>query len=461
MGLQGVNMGLRRLASQAGPPEFSLANRQKRAAHERLSSRMRAARFETDRLFSLLRGEALLEAPIPGQAPLIFYLGHLEAFDWTLLCRDGLGHRSFEPRFDEMFAPRADAARPSTGDAAAWPTVPAVRAHNRKLRASIDEALNASAFANRIAHPAPSDLGSVEMAIEHRLLHAEVLAWLIHRLPARMKKGGPLPTPWSETRESRFIRVNAGHARMGLKPEEAGFRWDHEYESRNVDVPAFDMASAKVTNGEFMRFVQEGGYAERSFWSLEAWNRLQASGIRHPAFWLQEGGTWKWRAMFGEVPLGSSWPVYVSHAEAAAYARWSNSRLPTEAEFHLAAYGSATDEERAFPWGNEAPRAAHGVFGFERWDADPVQSHPAGDTPNGISELVGNGWEWTSTPFAPLRREAAAGRCHGFAPNLADGQRFVLKGASPRTAIALVRRSFRNGLLPHDRFAYTTFRCVR
>ena len=105
--------------------------------------------------------------------------------------------------------------------------------------------------------------------------------------------------------------------------------------------------------------------------------------------------------MFGLIPLPPSWPVYVSLAEASAFARWRGARLPTEAEFQRAAYGSPAGE-RQHPWGDEAPAPRHGVFDFASWDPEPAGSHPDGASAWGVEDLVGNGWEWTSTPFAPF-----------------------------------------------------------
>src|SRR5204863_5070083 len=111
---------------------------------------------------------------------------------------------------------------------------------------------------------------------------------------------------------------------------------------------------------------------------------------------------WSWRGMFELIPLPLAWPVYVSQAEAAAYAKWLGARLPSEAEYQRAAYGSPDGSPRAHPWGADAPSAAHGVFDFTSWDPEPAGSHPAGASAWGIQDLVGNGWEWTRSVFEPF-----------------------------------------------------------
>ena len=164
--------------------------------------------------------------------------------------------------------------------------------------------------------------------------------------------------------------------------------------------------------------------------------------------------------MFGGIPLPLSWPVYVSHAEAAAYCRWAGKKLPSEAQWHRAAYGAPDGTERSYPWGETAPDRTRGNFNFESWDAGPVDAHPAGASAFGIFDLLGNGWEWTSTHFGPFPGFRAAPYYPGYSANFFDGRHFVMKGGSPQTDACMLRRSFRNWFQPRYSYVYTTFRCV-
>lgn len=164
--------------------------------------------------------------------------------------------------------------------------------------------------------------------------------------------------------------------------------------------------------------------------------------------------------MFGTIPLPLSWPVYVSHAEAAAYARWAGRKLPTEAQWHRAAYGTWEGREREYPWGDSPPDAARGNLHHTNWDATPVDAYPGGTSAFGGCDLVGNGWEWTSTPFAALPGFEPFSFYAGYSANFFDGQHFVMKGGSPRTDACMLRRSFRNWFQPHYPYVYATFRCV-
>jgi formylglycine-generating enzyme required for sulfatase activity len=153
--------------------------------------------------------------------------------------------------------------------------------------------------------------------------------------------------------------------------------------------------------------------------------------------------------------------VYVSHAEASAFARWRGARLPTESEFQRAAFGTVPGDERVHPWGDAEPSPQRGMFDFASWDPAPAGSHPAGRSAFGVEDLVGNGWEWTSTVFAPFPGFRAMASYPEYSADFFDGEHFVMKGASTATARELLRPSFRNWFRPHYPYVYATFRLAR
>jgi formylglycine-generating enzyme required for sulfatase activity len=154
--------------------------------------------------------------------------------------------------------------------------------------------------------------------------------------------------------------------------------------------------------------------------------------------------------MFEEVPLPLDWPVYVSQAEASAYARWKGRRLMTEAEFHRAAYGT--------PDGADVAEVPAGHFDFASVDPIPVGSFAP--SPFGVFDLVGNGWEWTSTVFAPFDGFTPMRSYPEYSADFFDGLHYVIKGASPATARELVRPSFRNWFRANYPYVYAKFRTV-
>jgi formylglycine-generating enzyme required for sulfatase activity len=240
----------------------------------------------------------------------------------------------------------------------------------------------------------------------------------------------------------------------------ARFGWDNEFPRHGVEVPAFEIDRYDVTNEQFLDFVEAGGYRREDLWKPSDWRWLLTAGIGHPQFWVPSNGDWQWRGMFENRPLPAGWPVYVTQAEASAYARWRGKRLPTEAEIHRAAYGSPREEERDFPWGGEAPDSTRGNFGFERWEPTNVGSFPAGASAWGVEDLLGYGWEWTSTVFDGFPGFEPMPSYPQYSTDFFDGQHYVLKGGSPATAVPLLRRSFRNWFRPNYPYVYATFRCA-
>ena len=187
---------------------------------------------------------------------------------------------------------------------------------------------------------------------------------------------------------------------------------------------------------------------------------MNATGAAAPHFWARGEREWFWRGMFEFAPLPLDAPVYVTYDEAAAYARWKGKRLPTEAEFHRAAYGTHSGEERSHPWGEEPPDSTRGRFDFASYEPVDAGSHPGGVSAWGVHDLVGNGWEWTSSIFNGFPGFTPMPSYPEYSADFFDEAHYVLKGASPVTSSALIRRSFRNWFRPNYPYVFAKFRCV-
>jgi ergothioneine biosynthesis protein EgtB len=441
--------------------------------HE-LLARLDQARAQSDRLFDLVRPEFLYQRPIPERHRIIFYVGHLEAFDWNLLRERVFGRTSFHSEFDQLFAfgiDPVDGGLPSD-QPADWPSLTRVRDYVSQARQAIDAGLAAAAFH---AHEESSPGLLLNVAIEHRVMHAETLAYMLHQLPHDNKVRKPrLPELKVRPVAPGMVEIPAGSAMLGLSRGEANllgghdFGWDNEYEAHTVQVPAFSIDQYQVSNREYLQFMSAGGYEDRVLWKNADWNWKAAQAISHPVFWSRANGeingAWHYRTMFEDIPLPLDWPVYVSQAEASAYARWAGKSLPTEAQWHRAAYGTPQAQEygteRLFPWGAEAPQSRLGNFDFERWDPTPIGAFPQGKSAFGVADLLGNGWEWTASSFAPFAGFQPFEFYPGYSANFFDGEHYVMKGGSARTAACMLRRSFRNWFQPHYQYVYAGFRCV-
>jgi gamma-glutamyl hercynylcysteine S-oxide synthase len=435
-----------------------------------LLQRLRDARTRSDELFGILRADALYDRPIPERHRIIFYIGHLEAFDWNLLHLRALELPEFDAESARLFAFGIDPVGGGlpTDKPADWPSIDKVRDYVAQVRERIDNALPCALASNRrdADHEFPVEQ-LLNVAIEHRLMHAETLAYMLHQLPHDRKARPAAKPKLAVTAGQRDITNNIaidipeGMATLGISRGDQQFGWDNEYERHSVRVPAFAIDRHKVTNREYLDFMEAGAYQEPSLWTAQDWNWITGSGISHPVFWTRgDDGAWLYRTMFEETPLPPEWPVYVSHAEASAYARWKGKELPTEAQWHRAAVGTPQGAERAYPWGSELPAGTHGNFDFQSWDPAPVASFPAGRSGFGVEGLLGNGWEWTSTVFGPFQGFERFPFYPGYSADFFDGKHYVMKGASPRTAACMARRSFRNWFQSHYQYVYAGFRCV-
>ena len=431
-------------------------------AQDLLASLARA-RARTDDLFRIVKPQFLYDRPIPERHRIVFYIGHLEAFDWNLVGMRALNLKSFNEGHDQLFAfgiDPVDGGLP-TDQPADWPRMREVEEYRNQVRATLDAAVARVSFANS-NEDLLRDAYVLNVAIEHRLMHAETLAYMFHQLPHDRKIPQAI-APISSPREiqPKMARVPAGAATLGLRRDRPDvFGWDNEFDLNTALVPGFLIETTKVTNGQFLKFLEAGGYEDSSLWSKENWDWIRQQEIHHPVFWAKRGGEWRYRAMFEEIALPLDWPVYVSHAEASAYAKWAGKALPTEAQWHRAAFGTPEGTERAYPWGEEPPAAQRGNFDFQRWDPSPVGAYAAGESAFGVADLVGNGWEWTSTRFEPFPGFKPFPFYPGYSANFFDGKHYVMKGGSARTAACMLRRSFRNWFQGHYQYMYAGFRCV-
>src|SRR5262245_4112972 len=420
-----------------------------------LLQRYRRNRARTRAIFSLLSDAAYYQQPIAQRHPIVFYEGHLPGFSFNTLVKKALGRPSIDARLETLFArgidphETASSGQQATGDAAQaashearWPSRDVVRAFAEEADRQILDVLEREEL-DRPGHPLLDRAEAVFAILEHEAMHQETLLYRWHRLPftQKHKPAGYRPRTEGVAPRQEWIEIPAGCATLGVSRDAIPFGWDNEFAATSEMVAPFAIERYDVTNARYLEY-------------------MEATGAAHPLFWEQHDGRWFWRGMFDLVPLPLFWPVYVSHEEASAFARWSGARLPTEAEFQRAAYGSLQGE-RVHPWGSAAPASTHNVFDFATWDPEPVGTHPMGASAWGVEDLIGNGWEWTSTVFAPFPGFRSMASYPEYSADFFDGEHFVMKGASPATARGLLRPTFRNWFRARYPYVYATFRCAK
>lgn len=427
----------------------------------------RRNRARSRAIFDLVSSEAYYSQPIALRHPIVFYEGHLPGFSFNTLVKKALGKPSIDARLEALFARGIDPHESAGASASAesiesrWPARDIVHAFSNEADRQVIDALQ-HAELSQPGHPLLDRAESVFSILEHEAMHQETLLYMWHRLPyaQKTKPAGYEATTDGVAPPSEWITIPAGRATLGVSRDAIPFGWDNEFSELSVQTAAFAIERHDVTNARFLEFVNAGGYGDSRWWTEDDWQWVQKEKIAHPSFWERRGDEWYWRGMFDMLPLPLAWPVYVSQAEASAFARWNGARLPSEAEFQRAAYGSP-EGERHHPWGAAAPSKGHGVFDFASWDPRPAGSHPESASAWGVEDLVGNGWEWTSTIFASFPGFRAMDSYPEYSADFFDGEHFVMKGASPATACELLRPTFRNWFRARYPYVYATFRCAK
>ncbi|MBI2994688.1 MAG: ergothioneine biosynthesis protein EgtB [Gammaproteobacteria bacterium] len=421
-----------------------------------LRERLESAWLRTDAIFAMLDPRAWYERPIPLRQPFIFYLGHLPAFAWNQVVRGVLDREDFRPEFDALFARGIDPVgvdRYEPDAPTQWPEPSEVLVYRDRVR----DALRASfdAVAERETNDVLAERGRIwQLVIEHELMHQETLLYMMQQLRrdyVRRPDDVPAYCTGASAR-GRAVTIPAGTATLGADFENAAFGWDNEFPRHEVEVDAFDVDALPVTNADWIEFVEAGGYDRPELWDADAFAWRMRVDHTQPLFWQREGDTWRYLTLFDDLPLRdvAGWPVFVSHAEATAYARWRGADLMTEAEFHRAAEGA--------PWGD--PRSSN--IDLTHWAPIPAGSYSESASQHGVLDLIGNAWEWTRSRFGPFDGFKAYARTYpGYSADFFGDQHRVMLGASWATDAALVRPSFRNWFQPHYPYVFAKFRCVR
>lgn len=421
----------------------TLATAPPTAQREFFAEWYRRNRERSAQLFALIDPQAYYDRPISLRHPFAFYEGHLPVFSFLVLNERALGEHALDARLEKLFERGIDPSDLSAArrhERADWPSKEEIEAFGRACDERVLDAIAHATLFNDFV-PRLVRGQAVYTILEHEQMHHETLTYIIHRLPPEHKGRWPQVHHDSAPPKNEFVPIAAGKATLGAKPDAVAFGWDNEFLEHSEMVPEFHVQRYPVTNADYLEFVRAGGPV--------------------PAFWKQRDGEYVVSGVFEDLPMPLSWPVYVTKDQAQLYASWSDARLMTEAEYHRAAFGTPGGEERSYPWGEEAPDPLQGNFDFERFDPEPVDAHPAGASAWGIFDLMGNGWEWTATPFAPFAGFEPMASYPQYSADFFDGKHYVMKGASPVTARELLRRSFRNwfyGDYPH---MYAKFRLVR
>ena len=384
--------------------------------------------------------------------PALWEVGHVAWFfeKWTL--RTLYEARSLVPDADALYDSAAIAhdARWRLG----LPSWEDTRAFLRRVLERVGERIGSGV-------PDPLERYFVQLATLHADMHAEALCYTRQTLgfPEPALPAPPAPSAPQPDFDPHDVAVPGGAFALGAVEGELPFVFDNEKWAHEVRVEPFAIAAAAVSNGDFLRFVEAGGYRDRACWTEEGWWWKQAAGAEHPVYWRREGdGRWRVRRYDAWIPIDPHAAIiHVNWHEANAYCAWAGRRLPTEAEWETAAAGgTAGAAKRRYPWGDEPPTRAHANLDFRGRGTVDVRAFPAGDTPLGCRQMIGNVWEWTASAFGPYPG-FAADPYREYSEPWFDGHR-VLRGGAWSTRSRLVRNTWRNFYTPDRRDVMCGFR---
>jgi ergothioneine biosynthesis protein EgtB len=409
----------------------------------RLAERYEAVRRATHELVKPLSPEDCALQSMPDASPAKWHLAHTSWFFETfILQRFIAGYRPFHPAFRALFNSYYNAVgdkhpRPERG-LISRPGLAEVLAYRRHVDGSVAALLE--------KQPEREIAALVELGINHEEQHQELvltdIKHLLWKNPQRPTYAGQWPLTPIRGRKSRWVGFEGGVREIGHQGEE--FAFDNETPRHPVMLRSFEMASHPVTHGDFLAFIEDGGYERPELWLSLGWERVQAEGWRAPLYWERRDGDWHTFTLHGMARIDPHTPIcHVSLFEADAYARWADARLPTEAEWEVVAAQAAIE-------GNfVASRALH-----------PLAQREEPRAP-GLAQLFGDVWEWTQSAYSPYPGfQPAAGAVGEYNGKFMCNQ-YVLRGGSCVTPAAHIRATYRNFFPAEARWQFSGLRLAR
>ncbi|MEV5356337.1 ergothioneine biosynthesis protein EgtB [Streptomyces sp. NPDC052693] len=413
------------------------------------------ARERTTLLTGCVEEPDLTAQHSPLMSPLVWDLAHIGNQEEQWLLRAVAGQEAIRPEIDSLYDafehPRAE--RPKLPLLS--PTE--ARGYAADVRARALDVLERAALHGTRLTEAAFAFG---MIAQHEQQHDETML-ITHQLrtgPAALTAPDPEPVPLF-TGPSEVL-VPGGPFTMGTSDEP--WALDNERPAHRREVAPFFIDTTPVTNAAYQAFIEDGGYTDPRWWAPKGWAHIRTHGIGAPLFWRRDGGQWL-RRRFGvtEVVPPDEPVVHVCWYEADAYARWAGRRLPTEAEWEKAArHDPAAGRSRRYPWGDADPGPEHANLGQRHLRPAPAGSYPAGESPLGVRQLIGDVWEWTASDFLPYPGFRAF-PYKEYSEVFFGSEHKVLRGGSFAVDAVACRGTFRNWDYPIRRQIFSGFRTAR
>jgi ergothioneine biosynthesis protein EgtB len=408
-----------------------------------LLQRYAAVRTQSLALTAPLSPEDAVAQSMPDASPVKWHLAHTTWFFETFVLAAHLpGYRAFDPAYRVLFNSYYNTVgdkhpRPERG-MLSRPTLDEVFAYRRHVDENMLELL--------LAEPRAGADDLIELGLHHEQQHQELILTDVKHLLSRnplkpvYRKHWPL-TP-IRARDPRWIAFGGGVVEIGHAG--ADFCFDNETPRHRAWLEPFEIASHPVTHGDFIGFIDDGGYRRPELWLSAGWDTVTARGWQAPEYWERRDGRWQVFTLHGEVPVDPNTPLcHVSFYEADAYARWANARLPTEEEWETAA--------------RNAPLAGNFV---ESGALHPFALREA--PPEGaLAQVYGDVWEWTRSDYKPYPGYRPAPGAVGEYNGKFMSSQYVLRGGSCATPASHIRATYRNFFPPDARWQFSGLRLAR
>jgi gamma-glutamyl hercynylcysteine S-oxide synthase len=420
----------------------------------RVAAELERTRARTALLTDAVDDDDLTRQHSPLMSPLVWDLAHVGNQEELWLVRDVGGREPVRCDIDHLY----DAFRHPRGDRPQLPLLgPAeARSYVATVRTKVLDLLDAVPLTGR---PLVTDGFAFGMIVQHEQQHDETML-ATHQLRAGPAALSAAPPPPSAASVGGEVFVPGGAFTMGTSTDP--WALDNERPAHRVDVAPFFIDAAPVTNAQYAAFIDDGGYDDQRWWTEAGWQHRVEADLTAPMHWHRDGSGW-WYTRFGRpAPVAADEPVvHVCFHEAEAYARRAGRRLPTEAEWEKAArWDPASGRSRRYPWGDDDWTPERANLGQRHLSPAPVGAYPAGASPLGVHQLIGDVWEWTDTHFRGYPGFAAFP--YREYSEVFFGPRYkVLRGGSFGTDAAACRGTFRNWDYPIRRQIFSGFRCAR
>lgn len=401
---------------------------------------------------SITESGALYSNPDPLRHPLIFYLGHTAAFYLNKLQDAGVIEHGIDERHDDLFARGVDPKNSKDLEHFEWPAEEVVWAYRRKAFEIVREVIETADLSQPITDSHP--LWSLMMGFEHDRIHFETSSVLIRQYPvsALTRPEGWTYAPTDGVApEPDMIHVEPGTVWLGKDRDFPTFGWDNEYGKLEVAVNGFEAGRNLVTNAEYLAFVEDGGYERRDLWTDEGWQWKTKEAVQCPRFWVREGGSYRYRAMFDVLEMPLAWPAEVNCHEARAFCRFRGEeyRLLSESEFAriTSTYDLPADDVMFTDAFN---------LNFKYGSPSAVGSLPRARSERGFNDVYGNVWVWLSNDFYPFPGYEVHHLYKDFSEPFMDADHATLLGGSWATtgtgASKFYRLWFRRQFFQHAGF---------